>query len=189
MSVQYVHTFSCCWDHKVDFNAHNLGCVQCEYKEKALCWVMGYNGPLQQISPGSGDCHRPAPAPAVQCLWNLFGVKFPRVTQRTSGQSKSRVKILGQDGPDRPLCESGLWANMIRVYNICKLGAVWPSSHPGQPSHLEASLHDSWWLPIILTPETHSFPPAPRVSENTASSARCRQAWKGWEPFKWRTWD
>ena len=44
MSVQYVHIFSCCMDHKVDFNAHNLGCVQCEYKEKALRWVMGYNG-------------------------------------------------------------------------------------------------------------------------------------------------
>ena len=191
-------------DNIIDGNAHYPDlCVQYEYKERvAPCWYnglyVGYNLTVlcSLVSITRQRRLSPSTAPAQLYSGNLLRCKIPAMTQKgfwTIHHSRSWSSV---QGPVDPLytyvCVRFMF---MSKYDPClQYLQSWRglALTRGQPSHLEASsafmIHDdprsSWLLRL------HSFPPAaPHASENTVCPARSRQAWKGWELFKWRTWD
>ena len=110
-------------------------------RKRGSVWgILGYpNGVMQyaaslQPRPGSGDCHRPAPAPAVHSLQTCYLVKIPRVTQKDFWTMED-YRGWREEGPATlSICLCQVyehWANLIRVYNICNLGEVWAPALTG----------------------------------------------------------
>ena len=131
-------------------------------RERLRAGVLGYpNGDLQYAANLQAAQTVTAPPPQQLYTGNLLASKNP---ESDSEGLLDNPRPETRDQSTLPMCLCRVyehWANMIRVYNICNLGEVWlPALTRGQPSHLEASSvssHDSWWLPIVLTPEIQQF--------------------------------
>ena len=160
-------TLLCCRDDKMDCKVHYLSlCLHCEYKEREdpyqVSWVtLTVWCSMQPVSSPCQAAETVTARPRTSCtLQTCSVVKIPRVTQKDFWTIED-FRDLRDEGPATLsvcLCQVyEHWANLIRVYNICNLGEVWPPAltgvsqviwRPAQPQPV-FMIHDDYrssWL-------------------------------------------